>query len=131
MKKIYLLINKKVTGPYDEEILTKFELEKDLKIRYEDETEWLTIEEFLKRKDSVLLNEEEIEKRKNKIDYKLIRVKELKVKHKRSPIINAISKFYQRYDKLCLYFLVCLLGAAIVIILFYIHYYGKYKGVNF
>lgn len=130
MKKIYLLINGRATGPYEQEILSKFDLEKDLKIRFENEKKWMSIEEFLKVQNSlIVLDEKDVENKKIEPHLNLIRVKDKKVKHIRNSISYIYSRFFRKYEKTTMYIVVCLIGIAVIMAYFYLryqHYSNKY-----
>lgn len=121
MKKIFLLINGKVTGPYQQDILTKFELEKDLKIKFEDENKWMHLEEFLKLKNEIKAIDAKEAENKNS-DLKLIRVKEKKIKHIRNPFGYKISKIFRKHEKLGTYLIIFGISLAILILFFYFKY---------
>jgi hypothetical protein len=124
MKKILLLINDTVTGPYDIEILTKMELEKEMKIKYENETKWVTIEKFLNNYieyTPLAKDPEPIQAFKSKL--KLIRIKEKKVKHTRHSFFWFIHKFTSRHNINTIYITVLFIAFAIIITYLYFKYH--------
>lgn len=124
MKKIYLLLNNKVAGPYDINLLTKMELDKDLKIRYEDDTEWTLIEDFLKQQnDYTLLGNEDTEFIEFKNNIKFVRLKEKKVKHTRHSLFWFIHKFTARYNINTIYITILLISFAVIIAYLYFRYH--------